>query len=144
MLRIIGTIAATGAIAIGGLAGSGSGALAAPAGGVGGHGTMDTYASLGLQVPERDVTRDGREISEQRTQFVSVVRDENLNPGTPSIVGSAYANYVDVDRDGLGDESQDPDGGGLGDEWEDDWFEAEADMGADYATVTSIMAQFVP
>lgn len=28
----------------------------------------------------------------------------------------------DVDRDGLGDESQDPDGGGLGLGWEDDWF----------------------
>ena len=29
----------------------------------------------------------------------------------------------DVDQDGLGDESQDPDGGGLGMDWEDDWFE---------------------
>jgi hypothetical protein len=29
----------------------------------------------------------------------------------------------DVDGDGLGDESQDPDGGGLGEEWEDDWFD---------------------
>jgi hypothetical protein len=29
----------------------------------------------------------------------------------------------DVDVDGLGDESQDPDGGGLGLDWEDDWFE---------------------
>jgi len=29
----------------------------------------------------------------------------------------------DVDGDGLGDESQDPDGGGLGMDWEDDWFE---------------------
>jgi hypothetical protein len=29
----------------------------------------------------------------------------------------------DVDADGLGDESQDPDGGGLGMDWEDDWFE---------------------
>jgi hypothetical protein len=29
----------------------------------------------------------------------------------------------DVDGDGLGDESQDPDGGGLGEDWEDDWFE---------------------
>jgi hypothetical protein len=28
-----------------------------------------------------------------------------------------------VDADGLGDESQDPDGGGLGLDWEDDWFE---------------------
>ena len=28
----------------------------------------------------------------------------------------------DVDEDGLGDESQDPDGGGLGLDWEDDWF----------------------
>ncbi|MFA9272679.1 MAG: hypothetical protein ACEQSX_18405, partial [Baekduiaceae bacterium] len=26
------------------------------------------------------------------------------------------------DLDGLGDESQDPDGGGLGMDWEDDWF----------------------
>jgi hypothetical protein len=35
----------------------------------------------------------------------------------------------DVDEDGLGDESQDPDGGGLGLDWEDDWFEdfAEGD-----------------
>jgi hypothetical protein len=29
----------------------------------------------------------------------------------------------DVDQDGLGDESQDPDGGGLGMDWEEDWFE---------------------
>jgi hypothetical protein len=29
----------------------------------------------------------------------------------------------DVDEDGLGDESQDADGGGLGLDWEDDWFE---------------------
>jgi hypothetical protein len=29
----------------------------------------------------------------------------------------------DVDGDGLGDESQDPDGGGLGMDWEEDWFE---------------------
>ena len=29
----------------------------------------------------------------------------------------------DVDADGLGDESQDPDGGGLGMDWEDDWFD---------------------
>jgi hypothetical protein len=28
----------------------------------------------------------------------------------------------DVDQDGLGDETQDPDGGGLGEDWEDDWF----------------------
>jgi hypothetical protein len=49
--------------------------------------------------------------------------DRALNPGTPQVVGSAYTNYVDVDRDGLGDESQDPDGGGLGGDWEDDWSE---------------------
>ena len=29
----------------------------------------------------------------------------------------------DIDEDGLGDETQDPDGGGLGEDWEDDWFE---------------------
>jgi hypothetical protein len=29
----------------------------------------------------------------------------------------------DVDSDGMGDESQDVDGGGLGEDWEDDWFE---------------------
>ena len=29
----------------------------------------------------------------------------------------------DVDADGMGDESQDVDGGGLGMDWEDDWFE---------------------
>jgi hypothetical protein len=29
----------------------------------------------------------------------------------------------DVDDDGMGDESQDPDGGGLGLDWEDDWFD---------------------
>jgi hypothetical protein len=29
----------------------------------------------------------------------------------------------DVDSDGLGDESQDPDGGGLGSDWDDDWLE---------------------
>jgi hypothetical protein len=29
----------------------------------------------------------------------------------------------DIDDDGLGDETQDPDGGGLGFDWEDQWFE---------------------
>jgi hypothetical protein len=29
----------------------------------------------------------------------------------------------DVDADGMGDESQDPDGGGLGLDWEEDWFD---------------------
>ena len=29
----------------------------------------------------------------------------------------------DVDADGMGDESQDPDGGGLGMDWEEDWFD---------------------
>jgi hypothetical protein len=29
----------------------------------------------------------------------------------------------DVDQDGLGDETQDPDGGGLGLDWEEDWFD---------------------
>lgn len=29
----------------------------------------------------------------------------------------------DVDADGLGDETQDPDGGGLGEDWVDDWFD---------------------
>jgi hypothetical protein len=29
----------------------------------------------------------------------------------------------DLDGDGLGDESQDPDGGGLGLDWEEDWFD---------------------
>jgi hypothetical protein len=29
----------------------------------------------------------------------------------------------DVDEDGMGDESQDPDGGGLGLDWEEDWFD---------------------
>jgi hypothetical protein len=44
----------------------------------------------------------------------------------------------DVDADGLGDETQDPDGGGLGLDWEDDWFEdfeegdaLDADLAAD-------------
>jgi hypothetical protein len=44
----------------------------------------------------------------------------------------------DMDIDGLGDESQDPDGGGLGLDWEDDWFddyeegdELDADLFAD-------------
>jgi hypothetical protein len=49
--------------------------------------------------------------------------EPSLNSGTPAVVGSAYTNYVDVDHDGLGDESQDPDGGGLGGDWEDDWSE---------------------
>ena len=48
-------------------------------------------------------------------------QDADLNPGAPQVVGSAYASHVD--GDGLGDETQDPDGGGLGSDWEDDWFE---------------------
>jgi hypothetical protein len=47
----------------------------------------------------------------------------------------------DVDADGLGDESQDPDGGGLGMDWEDDWFddfdegdELDDDFGSDERT----------
>jgi hypothetical protein len=65
---------------------------------------------------------------------------------------AAYANYAD--RDGLGDETQDPDLG-LGMDWEEDWFEDyeegdeldDSDVqvpGTDYATVTSIMGAFVP
>ena len=101
---------------------------------------MDTYASL----LEFSTSAD-----EQRTQFVRdfnpsvdkirvtsdagmnlrlnadegtlLLGDGNLNLGMPRVIGSAYAN--DVDHDGMGDESQDPDGGGLGLDWEDDWFE---------------------
>jgi hypothetical protein len=47
----------------------------------------------------------------------------------------------DVDSDGLGDESQDPDGGGLGMDWEEDWFddfeegdELDDDFGSDGRT----------
>jgi hypothetical protein len=46
----------------------------------------------------------------------------------------------DVDADGLGDETQDPDGGGLGFDWEDQWFadydegdQLDADFGDDIA-----------
>ena len=46
----------------------------------------------------------------------------------------------DFDQDGLGDETQDPDGGGLGLDWEDDWFddfeegdELDDDFGEDAA-----------
>jgi hypothetical protein len=73
--------------------------------------------------------------------------DPSLNPGTPAVVGSAYTNYVDVDHDGLGDESQDPDGGGLGGDWEDDWSEdyeagdeLDADMQADTSAASRLSA----
>ena len=36
---------------------------------------------------------------------------------------TAAAVEPDVDADGVGDETQDPDGGGLGTDWEDNWFE---------------------
>jgi hypothetical protein len=39
--------------------------------------------------------------------------------GTEILFGAIVA----PDADGMGDESQDPDGGGLGLDWEDDWFE---------------------
>jgi len=41
--------------------------------------------------------------------------------GTELLFGAVVE--PDVDADGLGDETQDPDGGGLGLDWEDDWFE---------------------
>jgi hypothetical protein len=36
---------------------------------------------------------------------------QDVNPGTPRVVGSAYVNATvyDEDKDGMGDESQDPD-----------------------------------
>jgi hypothetical protein len=49
----------------------------------------------------------------------SVVTDTNLNPGMPQVVGAARTN---VDREGPGDEMQDPDGGRLSADWEDNWF----------------------
>lgn len=45
----------------------------------------------------------------------------------------------DVDADGMGDESQDPDGGGLGMDWQDDWFddfEAGDELDEDFAVGT--------
>ena len=47
--------------------------------------------------------------------------------GTELLFGAVVE--PDVDADGLGDETQDPDGGGLGLDWEDDWFDdfAEGD-----------------
>jgi hypothetical protein len=36
---------------------------------------------------------------------------------------TAAAVEPDLDADGVGDETQDPDGGGLGTNWEDNWFE---------------------
>jgi hypothetical protein len=38
----------------------------------------------------------------------------------------------DVDNDGLGDETQDPDGGGLGDDWEDEWFDEYEEPSDDF------------
>ncbi len=52
----------------------------------------------------------------------------------------------DVDQDGLGDESQDPDGGGLGLDWENDWFDdfAEGDeLDADVSGADSPAARTV-
>jgi hypothetical protein len=71
----------------------------------------------------------------------------DLNPGMPQVVGAAYVNYVD--RDGQGDETQDPDGGGLGGDWEDDWFEdyEEGDWFDREEASTALMLvnlQFVP
>jgi hypothetical protein len=43
----------------------------------------------------------------------------------------------DVDADGLGDESQDPDGGGLGTDWEDNWYEDYGEGDALDADVSS-------
>jgi hypothetical protein len=50
----------------------------------------------------------------------------------------------DVDADGLGDETQDPDGGGLGEDWVDDWFDDydEGDeLDEDFATSASPAAK---
>ncbi len=45
----------------------------------------------------------------------------------------------DIDADGLGDETQDPDGGGLGQNWEEDWFEdyGSGDQLDEFALVNS-------
>jgi hypothetical protein len=52
---------------------------------------------------------------------------EDGGTGTELLFGAAVE--PDVDVDGIGDESQDPDGGGLGADWQDDWFDdfAEGD-----------------
>jgi hypothetical protein len=50
----------------------------------------------------------------------------------------------DVDADGLGDETQDPDGGGLGLDWQDDWFddfEAGDELDDDFEADESLSAR---
>jgi hypothetical protein len=70
---------------------------------------VDQNDAAFLQVPEQETTRHGRDVSGPQTRTVSLTGQELL----------VVTVEPDIDRDGLGDESQDPDGGlGLG---EEDW-----------------------
>jgi len=82
--------------------------------------------SIGLIVPAGQVdlgarTRPRPDGAVQR--FTTPCGPCGMDGGTGAELLFSGVVEPDVDDDGLGDETQDPDGGGLGLDWEDDWFD---------------------
>ena len=90
------------------------------------HLPVRTGDSIGLIVPAGQVdlavrARRRPDGAVQRFQMPCDPCGMDGGTGTELLFGAAVE--PDVDEDGLGDESQDADGGGLGLDWEDDWFD---------------------
>jgi hypothetical protein len=82
--------------------------------------------AIGLVVPagEVDLGVRTRPRPDGAVQWFTAPCDPcGLDGGTGTELLFSAVVEPDVDEDGLGDETQDPDGGGLGFDWEDDWFE---------------------
>ena len=90
------------------------------------HLPVDEGDSIGLIVPggQVDLGVRARPRPDGAVQWFATPCDPcGMDRGTGTELLFSAVVEPDVDGDGLGDESQDPDGGGLGLDWEDDWFD---------------------
>jgi hypothetical protein len=90
------------------------------------HLEMRAGDSIGLIVPagQVDLATRARPRPDGAVQsFTPPCGPCGTDGGTGTELLFAAVVEPDIDEDGLGDETQDPDGGGLGLDWEDDWFE---------------------
>ena len=91
------------------------------------HLEVQTDDSIGLILPagQVDLATRARRRPDGAVQRFTTPCDEpcGTDAGTGTELLFSAVVEPDVDEDGLGDETQDPDGGGLGLDWEADWFE---------------------
>jgi hypothetical protein len=90
------------------------------------HLEMRTGDSIGLIVPagQVDLGVRARPRPDGAVQWFTPPCDPcGMDGGTGTEYLFSAVVEPDVDEDGLGDETQDPDGGGLGLDWEGDWFD---------------------